>query len=45
MSRRFGGIHFESDDLAGRALGRAVAIEVWDKLQLTSKAGTSTNMS
>jgi membrane-associated phospholipid phosphatase len=31
MSRRFGGIHFESDDLAGRALGRAVAIEVWNK--------------
>lgn len=31
MSRRFGGIHFESDDLAGRALGRAVAIEVWSK--------------
>ncbi len=31
MSRRFGGIHFESDDLAGRALGRAVADKVWDK--------------
>jgi hypothetical protein len=31
MSRRFGGIHFESDDLAGRALGRAVAVEVWNK--------------
>jgi hypothetical protein len=31
ISRRFGGIHFESDDLAGRALGRAVADKVWDK--------------
>ncbi len=29
MSRRFGGIHFESDDLAGRALGRVVASQVW----------------
>lgn len=31
MSRRHGGIHFEEDDLAGRALGRAVASQVWDK--------------
>jgi hypothetical protein len=31
MSRRYGGIHFEEDDLAGRALGRAVANEVWNK--------------
>jgi membrane-associated phospholipid phosphatase len=33
MSRRFGGIHFESDDMAGRALGRIVAIEVWKKAE------------
>lgn len=31
MSRRYGGIHYEEDDLAGRVLGRAVANEVWDK--------------
>jgi hypothetical protein len=31
MSRRYGGIHFESDDVAGRALGRRVACEVWSK--------------
>jgi len=31
MSRRYGGIHFEEDDLAGRALGRLVADEVWRK--------------
>jgi hypothetical protein len=31
LSRRYGGIHYEEDDLAGRALGRAVAQEVWQK--------------
>jgi hypothetical protein len=31
MSRRYGGIHFEQDDRAGRALGRFVANAVWDK--------------
>src|SRR5712692_11554960 len=31
MSRRYGGIHFENDDLVGRALGRLVANEVWRK--------------
>jgi hypothetical protein len=31
MSRRYGGIHYEEDDLAGRALGRAVANEAWNK--------------
>jgi hypothetical protein len=29
LSRRFGGIHFEDGDLAGRALGRAVASAAW----------------
>jgi hypothetical protein len=29
MSRRYGGIHFRRADLAGRALGRAVADKVW----------------
>jgi membrane-associated phospholipid phosphatase len=31
ISRRYGGIHFEADDLAGRQLGRLVADVVWDK--------------
>jgi len=31
LSRRYGGIHFESDDLVGRAMGRLVANEVWRK--------------
>jgi len=30
LSRRYGGIHYEEDDLAGRALGRAVAALAWD---------------
>ena len=29
MSRRFGGIHFESGDLEGQRLGRGVAASVW----------------
>lgn len=29
MSRRYGGIHFEDGDLAGRSLGRAVGAHVW----------------
>jgi Domain of unknown function (DUF6851)/VCPO second helical-bundle domain len=31
MSRRYGGIHFRGADLAGRLLGRLVAIEAWSK--------------
>ncbi len=31
VSRRYGGIHFEEDDLAGRTLGRLVADQVWNK--------------
>ena len=31
ISRRYGGIHFEDGDRAGRALGRQVAILVWQK--------------
>jgi hypothetical protein len=31
VSRRYGGIHFESGDLAGRALGRGVGRLVWKK--------------
>jgi hypothetical protein len=33
LSRRYGGIHFERADLAGRKLGRLVADEVWRKAQ------------
>jgi hypothetical protein len=33
ISRRYGGIHFRQADLAGRLLGRAVAFEVWTKVQ------------
>jgi hypothetical protein len=29
MSRRYGGIHFEKDDVVGQELGRRVAREVW----------------
>jgi hypothetical protein len=31
MSRRYGGIHFKAADLAGRMLGRIVAVEAWAK--------------
>jgi len=31
LSRRYGGIHFEIDDLVGREMGRLVANEVWRK--------------
>lgn len=33
LSRRYGGIHFEAGDLMGRALGRLVAAQVWNKAQ------------
>jgi hypothetical protein len=33
MSRRYGGIHFQEGDLAGRALGRLVAQSVWKRAQ------------
>jgi hypothetical protein len=31
LSRRYGGIHFESGDLEGRALGRRIGALVWQK--------------
>jgi hypothetical protein len=31
ISRRYGGIHFEAGDLVGRATGRLVAIQAWEK--------------
>jgi hypothetical protein len=33
MSRRYGGIHFPAADLAGRLLGRLVAVKSWQKAQ------------
>ena len=33
ISRRYGGIHFEDGDLAGRALGRQIGARVWQKAQ------------
>jgi hypothetical protein len=33
MSRRYGGIHFQSGDYAGRGLGRQVAQFVWGTAQ------------
>ena len=33
MSRRYGGIHFQSGDYAGRGLGRQVAQNVWGTAQ------------
>ena len=33
ISRRYGGIHFEQGDLAGRALGRKIGRVVWEKTE------------
>ena len=33
ISRRYGGIHFEIGDLVGRATGRLVAKQAWQKAQ------------
>jgi len=33
ISRRYGGIHFEAGDLAGRATGRLVGAQAWRKAQ------------
>jgi hypothetical protein len=33
LSRRYGGIHFEAGDLAGRAMGRQVASLTWSRVQ------------
>ncbi|MBP7779752.1 MAG: vanadium-dependent haloperoxidase [Acidobacteria bacterium] len=33
LSRRFGGIHFESGDLAARAVGTQVGRQVWQKVE------------
>lgn len=33
MSRRYGGIHFESGDLGSRAMGDAIGRQVWQKVQ------------
>ncbi len=33
ISRRYGGIHFESGDLASRAMGTAIGRQTWQKVQ------------
>ena len=33
ISRRYGGIHFKSDDLTGRAVGRRIGDQAWMKAQ------------
>lgn len=33
LSRRYGGIHFERGDLAGRTMGRLVGAKAWEKAQ------------
>jgi hypothetical protein len=33
LSRRYGGIHFEDGDLAGRTLGTAIGNAAWDRAQ------------
>lgn len=33
MSRRYGGIHFQLGDLVGRATGRLVAMQAWEKAE------------
>lgn len=33
LSRQYGGIHFETADLAGRALGRRIGALVWERAQ------------
>ena len=40
ISRRYGGIHFTDGDLMGRALGRAVAAQTWNKAR-TLLSGTN----
>jgi len=34
MSGRYAGLHFQASDLAGRKLGRAVALKVWTKARM-----------
>ena len=40
ISRRYGGIHFELGDLAGRACGRRVAKQAWKKSQSLFHGGS-----
>ena len=40
ISRRYGGIHFTDGDLMGRAMGRAVAAQTWNKAR-TLLSGTN----
>jgi hypothetical protein len=39
ISRRYGGIHFELGDVVGRATGRLVARQVWEKVLTYTREG------
>jgi hypothetical protein len=41
ISRRYGGIHFKAADLTGRAMGKVVADQAWDKAERLWKDGRS----
>jgi PAP2 superfamily len=41
ISRRYGGIHFKAADLAGRAVGRLIADQAWEKAVSLWKGGKS----
>jgi hypothetical protein len=38
ISRRYGGIHFKAADLTGRAVGRVVGSQTWEKAEACGKA-------
>jgi len=40
ISRRYGGIHFQSDDYAGRCVGRLVAMQAWRNAQFYFNGGS-----
>ncbi|MBD0364141.1 MAG: PEP-CTERM sorting domain-containing protein, partial [Coleofasciculus sp. C3-bin4] len=41
ISRLYGGIHFQSGDLNGRTLGRAIGGQVWDRTRYYINGGKS----
>jgi PAP2 superfamily len=45
MSRRYGGIHFRAADMAGRLLGRTVALQAWSKSEAYFEGRAQTNPS
>lgn len=39
ISRLYGGIHFQNGDLYGRAMGRAIGVQVWERTQYYINGG------